>query len=297
MSAAPDDVSISATDATVAGSSVAVTEAYEDDDDDDDDDVNVHPTASPPAGPDDGASPPHPPATLTIANPPPPDALPSPLPTHLLDLDRGLHTGHSHHHTPESIDPDILLDGMGLRDLDAGATQEGVQELLRMHHHDNSRHLPALNERMSEGAMRDEGAFRDLSPPPPPPSPGVSGDGRGHSPPKAQRSLVESRIGLGASARSLELNTLDEVDEDSEDNDDDDDDEDNSGPKIPNGSIPPGATSKNTDDARVEVPASITKELIASDGKQESFYCDEAGDDDEVAAFRADSAEDGKVRR
>ena len=279
MPTPPDDVSITATDATVAGSSVAATEAY--DDDGDDDDVNVCPAASPPPGPDDGASlHPPPPATLTIANPPPPTAASS-SPPHLLDQARGLHTGHSHHHTPESIDPDILLDGMGLRDLDAGATQEGVQELLRMHHH-NSHHLPALNERMSEEGMNDEGAFRDLryaakaaaeggasSP-----SWGGDGVGGGDSPPKTPHSLRGSVIS-GASVRSLQLNTLDEGEEDSEDDD---------------GEIPPGATHR-TEYARVEVPTSIMEELIASEERRKSFDCDGPGEDDERAASHVDLAD------
>ena len=296
MPAPPEDVSITATDATVAGSSVAATEAY--DDECDDDDVNVCPAAFPPAGPDDdGASPhPSPPATLTIANnpPPPSSAASSSPPGHLLDQARGLHIGHSHHHTPESIDPDILLDGMGLRDLDACATQEGVQELLRMHHHHNSHHLPALNERMSEEAMNDEGAFRDLryaakataaaeggeS------SPSGGGDGggggggvcSGDNPPKTSHSMRGS-VNSGASDRSLQLNTLDEGEEDSEDDDDD--------PNILNGAIPPG----------VEVPSSIMEELIASEERRKSFDCDEPGKDDEGAASHVDLADDAELRR
>jgi hypothetical protein len=293
MMSPPDDVSITATDATVAGSSVAATEAYDDDDDDDDDEINVCPAPSPPAGPDDdGASPP---ATLTIANNPPPtpsSAASSTPPGHLLDQARGLHTGHSHHHTPESIDPDILLDGMGLRDLDACATMEGVQELLRMHHHSNSHHLPALNERMSEEEIYDEGAFRDLqyaakataaaaeggtSPPSGGGDGGGGGVGGGDSPPKTSHSLRGSVIS-GASVRSLQLNTLDEEEEDLEDDDD---------PTILNGAIPPG----------VEVPSSIMEELIASEERRKSFDCDEPGDDDEGAASQVDLADDAEILR
>lgn len=59
------------------------------------------------------------------------------------------------------IDPDILLDKLGFRDLDPNATQEELQELLRKHISSNSS-LPTLNERMSEETMDDVHAFQDL---------------------------------------------------------------------------------------------------------------------------------------
>ncbi|KAL3808211.1 hypothetical protein ACHAXA_006314 [Cyclostephanos tholiformis] len=163
MSCPPDDVSITATDATVAGSSVAVTEAYEDAEDYFDDD-NVRQSASPAAGTDDDDAPPPPPSTLTI-DPSSVDAAsyPSSSARHLPRVSQpcGLHIGHNH--VVDVIDPDILLDRMGFLDLDAEATQETVQEVLKMSHSTDLTHLSTINERMSEDAVDDVGALRDLT--------------------------------------------------------------------------------------------------------------------------------------
>lgn len=162
MSSAPaDDVSIAATDATVAGSSVAATEAIEDAEDDLDD-----------VGPDDDDviddAPPPPPSTLRIDPPSSVDAASSHVsPSYALhrprvSQPRGLHVGHNHDHV-DVIDPDILLDRRGFLDLDAEATQEAVREVLEMSHATNPNILSTLNERMSEDAIDDAGAFRDLA--------------------------------------------------------------------------------------------------------------------------------------
>ena len=69
--------------------------------------------------------------------------------------------GHGEHHHQE-LDPDVLLDKLGFRDLDPNITQEQLQEMLRKHISSNSG-LPTLNERMSEETLDDVHAFQDLS--------------------------------------------------------------------------------------------------------------------------------------
>ena len=161
-----DDVSIAATDATVAGSSVAATEVIEDAEDDFDD-GDVQAAASPAIGPDDDDddAPPPPPSTLRI-DPSSVDAASSmssstALHRPRMSQSRGLHTGHNH--DVDVIDPDILLDRMGFLDLNVEVTQGTVQEMLKMSHSTNPNHLSTLNERMSEEAIDDAGAFRDLT--------------------------------------------------------------------------------------------------------------------------------------
>jgi len=65
-------------------------------------------------------------------------------------------------HNTDIIDPDLLLDKLGFKDLDPNITQEEMQEMLRKHISSNSG-LPTLNERMSEATMDDTQAFHDLS--------------------------------------------------------------------------------------------------------------------------------------
>ena len=65
-------------------------------------------------------------------------------------------------HNTDVIDPDLLLDKLGFKDLDPNITQEEMQEMLRKHISSNSG-LPTLNERMSEATMDDTQAFHDLS--------------------------------------------------------------------------------------------------------------------------------------
>lgn len=59
------------------------------------------------------------------------------------------------------LDPDLLLDKLGLRDLDANATHDEIQELLKKHISSNNG-LPTLNERLSEDTLDDVHAFQDL---------------------------------------------------------------------------------------------------------------------------------------
>ena len=59
------------------------------------------------------------------------------------------------------VDPDILLDKLGFRDLDPNASQAELREMLGRHLSSNSC-LPTLNERMSEDTMEDVRAFQDL---------------------------------------------------------------------------------------------------------------------------------------
>jgi len=70
---------------------------------------------------------------------------------------------HHHGESKDIIDPDILLDKLGFRDLDPNVTQEELQELLRKHIASNNAGLPTLNERMSEDTLEDTHAFGDLS--------------------------------------------------------------------------------------------------------------------------------------
>lgn len=59
------------------------------------------------------------------------------------------------------LDPDLLLDKLGLRDLDPNATHDEIQELLKKHISSNNG-LPTLNERLSEDTLDDVHAFQDL---------------------------------------------------------------------------------------------------------------------------------------
>lgn len=71
-----------------------------------------------------------------------------------------------HHHTRKPSNPDVLLDSLGLHDLDAEMTERGVQELLRKHSSvaaasSGPSLLPTLNERMSDDMVND-GLVKDL---------------------------------------------------------------------------------------------------------------------------------------
>ena len=62
----------------------------------------------------------------------------------------------------DAIDPDILLDMSGLRDLDAAASQENMRENLKKHVSSSS--LGTLNERMTDQALDDACAFQHVRP-------------------------------------------------------------------------------------------------------------------------------------
>lgn len=81
-----------------------------------------------------------------------------------------------HHHTRKPSNPDVLLDSLGLHDLDAERTERDVQELLRKHSSlaaaaassgggmpttATTSLLPTLNERMSDDSVND-GLVKDL---------------------------------------------------------------------------------------------------------------------------------------
>lgn len=60
----------------------------------------------------------------------------------------------------EDLDPDILLDRGGFQELDPKLTEENVQRMLKKHLSDRS--MPTLNERMCDETMDDSHAFQDL---------------------------------------------------------------------------------------------------------------------------------------
>ena len=171
-----------------------------------------------------------------------------------------------HHHHHSEVDPDILLDKLGFRDLDPNATQEELQELLRKHISSQGG-LPTLNERMSEATMDDTQAFHDLSyvvgkkASANASSSIDEGDGEeGNSPEKAARTEAAVRLaqlkssGLSNSAvfgtMSPLLNTLDE----GEGEDDvDEGDDDNTGKKSRSNS----AAEEGGEDVVVEIPAGM----------------------------------------
>jgi hypothetical protein len=81
-------------------------------------------------------------------------------------------SGKHHHAHKKPSDPDVLLDSLGLHDLDAETTERGVQELLRKHSSSIAASsggggitapslLPTLNERMSDDMVND-GFTKDL---------------------------------------------------------------------------------------------------------------------------------------
>eukprot|EP00956_Cyclotella_meneghiniana_P011880 scaffold16701_cov64-Cyclotella_meneghiniana.AAC.8 len=60
----------------------------------------------------------------------------------------------------EDLDPDILLDRGGFQELDPKLTEENVQRMLKKHLSDRT--MPTLNERMCDDTMDDSHAFQDL---------------------------------------------------------------------------------------------------------------------------------------
>ncbi len=106
------------------------------------------------------------------------------------------------------IDPDLLLDKLGLRDLDANASHEEMQEMLKKHISSNNG-LTTLNERLSEETLDDVHAFQDLV------ASQCSANDGDNSPGKAARDAL-MRSSQGPSSRILEvaLGALEEEDED-----------------------------------------------------------------------------------
>lgn len=102
------------------------------------------------------------------------------------------------------IDPDLLLDKLGLRDLDANASHDEIQEMLKKHISSNNG-LPTLNERLSEETLDDVHAFQDLV---------ASKKDADNSPGKVSRDSLMR--GSQASSKILEvaLDALTEEDED-----------------------------------------------------------------------------------
>mmetsp|Transcript_1781 Transcript_1781/g.3818 ORF Transcript_1781/g.3818 Transcript_1781/m.3818 type:complete len:394 (+) Transcript_1781:153-1334(+) len=233
---------------------------------------------------------------------------------------------HQGGHT-DIIDPDILLDKLGFRDLDANVTQEELQELLRKHISSNNG-LPTLNERMSEDTMDDVHAFQDLqfvskkSRSESAPSSQDEDDGEDSSPEKSdarRERLKNSGQGLSSSAvmgsMSYLLKTLDEGEEEG--------DEDEGGDvilEIPEGLVSgvgegkpnnkknrdslcstmavAGTSSidddEDDDNAEVEVPTSVMDELKISEERRKLKHRDtsvaQAGGDFD---FLEDDEQDG----
>ena len=102
------------------------------------------------------------------------------------------------------IDPDLLLDKLGLKDLDANASHDEIQEMLKKHISSNNG-LPTLNERLSEETLDDVHAFQDLV---------ASKKDADNSPRKVSRDSLMR--GSQASSKILEvaLDALTEEDED-----------------------------------------------------------------------------------
>ena len=123
-------------------------------------------------------------------------------------MDGGDHRGEA------EIDLDILLDKLGLKDLDPDVTQEKLQEMLRKHISSNGNCLPTLNERLTKDTMEDSHAFQDLV------FTKCKKD-KSSSPPKRGEAMNDALRGLSARAimESDEhpLNTLEEGDNEEED--------------------------------------------------------------------------------
>jgi len=116
--------------------------------------------------------------------------------------------GGEHHHV---IDPDLLLDKLGLRDLDANASHDEIQEMLKKHISSNNG-LPTLNERLSEETLDDVHAFQDLVSAKKATSVDNDGD---NSPGKAARdSLMRASQGPSSKILEVALDALTEEDED-----------------------------------------------------------------------------------
>ena len=123
-------------------------------------------------------------------------------------LDGSTGVGGEHHHV---IDPDLLLDKLGLRDLDANASHDEIQEMLKKHISSNNG-LPTLNERLSEATLDDVHAFQDLVSAKKATSVDNDGD---NSPGKAARdSLMRASQGPSSKILEVALDALTEEDED-----------------------------------------------------------------------------------
>ena len=132
----------------------------------------------------------------------------SPSPSVSSSLDGSTGVGGEHHHV---IDPDLLLDKLGLRDLDANASHDEIQEMLKKHISSNNG-LPTLNERLSEATLDDVHAFQDLVSAKKATSVDNDGDS---SPGKAARdSLMRASQGPSSKILEVALDALTEEDED-----------------------------------------------------------------------------------
>mmetsp|Transcript_6195 Transcript_6195/g.10393 ORF Transcript_6195/g.10393 Transcript_6195/m.10393 type:complete len:326 (-) Transcript_6195:2361-3338(-) len=260
--------SITATDASVAGSSVAVTEVEEDilcsttrstvsdynnkkviltkdssldlsicnqknedDDDDDDEDANneedlapmhLHALRSPAklkgaprsrsssrSRPGSRKTSPQPRSNMAVPSSNLVGTTISPSPSVGSSLDGSTGVGGGEHH--HVIDPDLLLDKLGLRDLDANASHDEIQEMLKKHISSNNG-LPTLNERLSEATLDDVHAFQDLVSAKKATSVDNDGD---NSPGKAARdSLMRASQGPSSKILEVALDALTEEDED-----------------------------------------------------------------------------------
>ncbi|KAK1749087.1 hypothetical protein QTG54_001026 [Skeletonema marinoi] len=131
----------------------------------------------------------------------------SPSPSVGSSLDGSTGVGGEHH----VIDPDLLLDKLGLRDLDANASHDEIQEMLKKHISSNNG-LPTLNERLSEATLDDVHAFQDLVSAKKATSVDNDGD---NSPGKAARdSLMRASQGPSSKILEVALDALTEEDED-----------------------------------------------------------------------------------
>jgi len=119
------------------------------------------------------------------------------------------------------VDPDILLDKLGMKDLDPDVTQAELQELLKRHI--SSSGLPTLNERMSEETLDDVHAFQDLKFVKKSGSKEESDvDSTSEKASADMRELLRKgnlSSSAGAGSMSYLLNTLDEGEEDGDDED------------------------------------------------------------------------------
>ena len=132
----------------------------------------------------------------------------SPSPSVGSSLDGSTGVGGGEHHV---IDPDLLLDKLGLRDLDANASHDEIQEMLKKHISSNNG-LPTLNERLSEATLDDVHAFQDLVSAKKATSVDNDGD---NSPGKAARdSLMRASQGPSSKILEVALDALTEEDED-----------------------------------------------------------------------------------
>ncbi|KAL7542588.1 hypothetical protein ACHAXR_012336 [Thalassiosira sp. AJA248-18] len=183
----------------------------------------------------------------------------------------------------EVIDPDILLDKLGFRDLDPNVTQEELQELLRRHISSNNS-LPTLNERMSEETMDDVHAFTDLQFVAKKSKDELEVDNGDNSPDKRPSLKAGQGVDMGSTA-SL-LNTL--VEGEDEDAEDLGASSEYLFDKIPDGISKSSSRKKrdtmnstmavgmasassfddDEDDAEVDISTSVFEELKISDGRR-----------------------------